>query len=155
MYYYTWYTLFVGIIELIYYTREGGNGMFQLDSKSRKSIYEQVVDNIKEMILSKVLRADEKLPSVRDLSGTLTINPNTVQKAYKELERLGYVYSMTGLGTFVSKIEEGQIDEVLLLNGKQQMKNSIRELYYAGLGKDEIMNIMQEILNTTERGGAK
>lgn len=129
--------------------------MFQLDSKSRKSIYEQVVDNIKEMILSKVLRADEKLPSVRDLSGTLTINPNTVQKAYKELERLGYVYSMTGLGTFVSKIEEGQIDEVLLLNGKQQMKNIIRELYYAGLRRDEIMDIIQEILDTRERGGAK
>ena len=129
--------------------------MFQLDSKSRKSIYEQVVDNIKEMILSKVLRADEKLPSVRDLSGTLTVNPNTVQKAYRELERLGYVYSVVGVGTFVSKTEEGQIAEKLLLNGKEQMKISIRELYYAGLTRDEIMNIIQEILNTRERGGAK
>lgn len=129
--------------------------MFQLDSKSRKSIYEQVVDNTKEMILSKVLLADEKLPSVRDLSGTLTVNPNTVQKAYRELERLGYVYSVVGVGTFVSKTEEGQIDEKLLLNGKEQMKISIRELYYAGLTRDEIMNIIQEILNTRERGGAK
>lgn len=129
--------------------------MFQLDSKSRKSIYEQVVDNTKEMILSKVLIADEKLPSVRDLSRTLTVNPNTVQKAYRELEKQGYVYSVTGVGTFVSVHPEGQIDELLLLNGKQQMKNSIRELYYAGLNREEIMNILQEILNNIERGGAR
>lgn len=129
--------------------------MFQLDSKSRKSIYEQVVDNTKEMILSKVLKADEKLPSVRELSGILTVNPNTVQKAYRELEKLGYVYSVTGVGTFVSVQEEGQIDEVILLNGKQQMKDSVRELYYAGLNKEEIMNIFQEILNIKERGGAR
>lgn len=129
--------------------------MFQLDSKSRMSIYEQVVENTKELILSKVLVADEKLPSVRDLSRTLTVNPNTVQKAYRELERLGYVYSMTGIGTFVSEPVEGQIDEVLLLSGKLQLKASIRELYYAGLVKDEIMKIIQEILNTTERGGAR
>jgi len=128
--------------------------MFQLDSKSRKSIYEQVVDNMKEMILSKVLVADEKLPSVRDLSRTLTVNPNTVQKAYRELERLGYVYSMAGLGTFVSEPAEGQIDEMLLLNGKVQLKTSIRELYYAGLNKAEIMEIIQEVINTTGRGGA-
>ncbi len=129
--------------------------MFQLDSKSRKSIYEQVVDSMKEMILSKVLVADEKLPSVRDLSRTLTVNPNTVQKAYRELERLGYVYSMAGLGTFVSEPAEGQIDEMLLVNGKIQLKNSIRELYYAGLNKAEIMEIIQEVINTTERGGAR
>ncbi len=129
--------------------------MFQLDSKSRKSIYEQVVDNMKEMILSKVISADEKLPSVRDLSRTLTVNPNTVQKAYRELEKLGYVYSITGVGTFVNSQPEGQIDEVLLVNGKQQMKDSIRELYYAGLDKNEIMNIIQEILNTAERGGTR
>ena len=129
--------------------------MFQLDSKSRKSIYEQVVDNTKEMILSKVLIADEKLPSVRDLSRTLTVNPNTVQKAYRELEKLGYVYSVTGIGTFVSEQAEGQIDEVLLLNGKLQMKSSVRELYFAGLDREEIMNIIKEILDTAERGDAR
>lgn len=129
--------------------------MFQLDSKSRKSIYEQVVENMKEMILSKVIVADEKLPSVRDLSGMLTVNPNTVQKAYRELERLGYVYSVTGVGTFASEPAEGQIDEVLLLNGKLQLKTSIRELYYAGLNTDEIMRLIQEILDAMGRGGAR
>ena len=56
--------------------------MFQIDSKSRKSIYEQVIDNIKELIMRNVLPPQSKLPSVRELSKQLLINPNTVQKAY-------------------------------------------------------------------------
>ena len=63
--------------------------MFQLDLKSRKSIYEQVIDNLKELIMTRVLSTDEKLPSVRELSKEITVNPNTVQKAYRELERQG------------------------------------------------------------------
>ena len=55
--------------------------MFQLDLKSRKSIYEQVVDNVKELIMAGVLSKEEKLPSVRELSKILTVNPNTIQKA--------------------------------------------------------------------------
>ena len=58
--------------------------MFQIDLKSRKSIYEQVIDNVKELIVTGVLPAESKLPSVRELSKTLTVNPNTVQKAYRE-----------------------------------------------------------------------
>ena len=72
--------------------------MFQVDMKSRKSIYEQVVDNIKELIVTGILSAESKLPSVRELSKTLTVNPNTVQKAYRELEHQGYIYTVTGLG---------------------------------------------------------
>ena len=70
--------------------------MFQLDLKSRKSIYEQVIDNLKELIMTRVLSTDEKLPSVRELSKEITVNPNTVQKAYRELERQGYVYKRSG-----------------------------------------------------------
>ena len=53
--------------------------MFQLNLKSRKSIYEQVIDNLKELIMTRALATDEKLPSVRELSKTITVNPNTVQ----------------------------------------------------------------------------
>ncbi len=76
--------------------------MFQLDLTSHKSIYEQVVDKFKELIMTDVLPCDAKLPSVRELSGMLSINPNTVQKAYRELEREGFCYSAAGRGTFVS-----------------------------------------------------
>ena len=76
--------------------------MFQLDLTSHKSIYEQVVDKFKELIMTDVLPCDAKAPSVRELSGMLSVNPNTVQKAYRELEREGFCYSATGRGTFVS-----------------------------------------------------
>ena len=72
--------------------------MFEIDLKSRKSIYEQVTDNLKELIATEVLSSDEKLPSVRAMSKMLTVNPNTVQKAYRELEYQGYIYTASGLG---------------------------------------------------------
>ena len=59
--------------------------MFQIDLKSHKSIQEQISDNFKELMVAGILKADEKLPSVRELSKMLTVNPNTVQKAYTKL----------------------------------------------------------------------
>ena len=85
--------------------------MFQPDLRSRKSIYAQIVDKLREEILSGVLKPDEKLPSVRDLSRMLTVNPNTIQKAYRELERQHYIYTASGLGTFVEKKEARKPDE--------------------------------------------
>ena len=70
--------------------------MFELDVRSRKAIYEQLVDKVKEMIVYGILKPDEQLPSVRALSTQLTVNPNTIQKAYRELEREGYIYSLQG-----------------------------------------------------------
>lgn len=124
--------------------------MFQLDLKSRKSIYEQVVDNLKELILTDVIAADEKLPSVRDLSKTLTVNPNTVQKSYRELERQGYVYSVSGLGTFASKASDRSLDQRLLAEIKERIKRDINELFYLGLTQDEINKITEKLIE--ERG---
>jgi GntR family transcriptional regulator len=119
--------------------------MFQLDVKSRKSIYEQVVDNLKELIVSGVLKEDEKLPSVRDLSGQLTVNPNTVQKAYRELERQGYVYTTSGLGTFVAGRAEQQIDTAMLQKVLAELRAGIRELQYLGLSRDEAMDRIRKL----------
>ncbi|MDD4122426.1 MAG: GntR family transcriptional regulator [Eubacteriales bacterium] len=96
--------------------------MFQLDLKSRKSIYEQIVDNVKELIMTGVLSAEEKLPSVRELSKTLTVNPNTIQKAYRELEYQGYLYSVTGLGTFVALREEFTFDDKKVADIKKTLR---------------------------------
>lgn len=120
--------------------------MFQLDLKSRTSIYEQVVDNIKELILAGVLPPEEKLPSVRDLSKTLTVNPNTVQKAYRELEHQGYVYTVTGLGTFVSPHKEQAVDERRLQELKESLHHILRELSFLGLSGDAITNLCDELL---------
>ena len=70
--------------------------MIQVDVRSRVPIYEQIVNSFKEMTVSGVLLPDEKIPSVRELAKEMTINPNTIQKAYQELERQGIIYMKRG-----------------------------------------------------------
>ncbi len=129
--------------------------MFQLDLKSRKSIHEQVVDNIKELIISGVLSPDEKLPSIRDISKTLTVNPNTIQKSYKELERQGFIYTLSGLGSFVSSSLDLKIDENRVSKIKYDIGNSISELFFMGLKKDAVTTIVTNIINERSIGNDK
>lgn len=129
--------------------------MFQLDLKSRKSIHEQVVDNIKELIISGVLSPDEKLPSIRDISKTLTVNPNTIQKSYKELERQGFIYTLSGLGSFVSSSLDLKIDENRVSKIKYDIGNSISELFFMGLKKDAVATIVTNIINERSIGNDK
>ena len=124
--------------------------MFQIDSKSRKSIYEQVIDNIKELIIRNVLPPQSRLPSVRELSKQLLINPNTVQKAYKELERQGYIYTSAGLGTFVSEIDTNVLDMQKYKDIIEHIRFYIEELYYIGLTDEDILRAVGEIIK--ERG---
>ena len=77
-------------------------GVITVDTRDRKPIWEQLVENIRQLVLRGVLKPDEQLPSVRTLAGELAINPNTIQKAYAELERLGIICSMQGRGSFIS-----------------------------------------------------
>ena len=79
--------------------------MIKLDYKSAKPLHEQISMGIKELIFSGILKPDEQLPSVRELSVSLTVNPNTVQHAYKSLETEGIIYSLRGKGNFVAKAE--------------------------------------------------
>ena len=73
-----------------------------IDLKDRRPIYEQLIDQIMDLVLHGVMQPGEQLPSVRSLAGELAINPNTIQKAYAELERRGLTYSVPGRGSFVS-----------------------------------------------------
>ena len=79
--------------------------MIVIDSRDKRAIYEQVVDRLSDLMLVGVLEPGDKLPSVRSLAVDLSINPNTIQKAYIELERLGYVYSVKGVGSFVADMD--------------------------------------------------
>lgn len=127
--------------------------MFQLDLKSRKSIYEQVVDNIKELIITGVIPPEEKLPSVRDLSKTLTVNPNTIQKAYRSLEFQGYIYTVTGLGTFALRPDNNKIDESMVAAIKDKIRSEIKELLYLGVSFTDSKKILDDLMS--ERGGWK
>lgn len=120
--------------------------MFQLDLKSRKSIYEQIVDNIKELIITGMLKAEDKIPSVRELSKILTVNPNTIQKAYRELEHQGYLYTVSGRGAFVATPAGLPADEKKVGEVKERLRENIRELFYIGCSLDRIRKVMDELL---------
>ena len=79
---------------------------YALDKTAGVSLYEQLYRRVKEDILSGRLAAGEKLPSVRSLATELAINPNTIQRAYSQLETEGYVYTVSGRGTFVCEVRE-------------------------------------------------
>ena len=76
--------------------------MISLDYRDSRPLYQQVKDNLRRMMLTGLLPPDEKLPSVRSLATQLAINPNTIQRAYSELEVEGYIYSVPGKGSFAA-----------------------------------------------------
>lgn len=119
--------------------------MLDIDVRSRVPIYEQLMNQLKTMIIHEVIAADEQLPSVRNLAQELTINPNTIQKAYRELEREGYIYAMPGRGRFVSPHDHQDSEEQLRILSKEISKN-IAEYLYLGGSKETI----QEMLNQHE-----
>ena len=120
--------------------------MLQLDLKSRKSIYEQVMDQLKEQIMTGQMATGEKLPSVRELSKSITVNPNTVQKAYRELERQGYVYTTSGVGTFVADRSEIHADLPALQKAQENLDDAFRQLLFLGIGYEKAKNLtMQSI----------
>lgn len=88
--------------------------MIVLDYKDRRPLYEQVAERFQELMFHGALPQDSQLPSVRSLATELSINPNTIQRAYGELERQGYIYSVKGKGSFVadsSRLKAGRLGE--------------------------------------------
>lgn len=100
--------------------------MIILDYKDTRPIYEQIVERFKLLILKGVLVKDEQMPSVRSLAMELSINPNTIQKAYAELERQGYIYTIKGRGNFISDSSS------LLEERKEELKQRLLLLYQEG-----------------------
>lgn len=118
--------------------------MISIDNRSRIPIYEQLVNGYKLQIMNGVLQADDQLPSVRQLAQELTINPNTIQKAYRELERLGYTYSVPGKGSFVNKVEDTmQKERIEMLS--ESLEKIVQELLFLGLTKEDIIEKIQSI----------
>lgn len=103
--------------------------MFDIDVKSRMPIYEQITENVKRLIIQGVLLPEEKLPSVRSLAQELTINPNTIQKAYRELEREGYVISRPGKGSFVNDMTE-TMNKEYIKTLTDEVEGLIKELVF-------------------------
>ncbi|WP_027725661.1 GntR family transcriptional regulator [Tuberibacillus calidus] len=118
--------------------------MFDLDWRSRKPIYEQLVEKIKTLIINDVWKKDEQLPSVRALAEQLTINPNTIQKAYRELETQGYIYSIKGKGSYVNSVPDIEKAEKRR-KIKSELTRLMAEGLYLGLTFNELYQLLKEL----------
>ena len=111
--------------------------MVQLDYRDARPIYTQIVDNFKNQIASGILQSGEKLPSVRELAGSLAINPNTIQRAYRELELAGWIATVPGKGCFVCGMPgEATTEQAQLL---EQFDKTVAALQALGITRDELI----------------
>lgn len=118
--------------------------MFRVDKQSRIPLYEQLISSIEESVLLNLLVGDEKIPSVRALSVQLGINPNTIQKAYTDLERRNITYSVPGSGRFVTKNAK-QLLQADNTEDIQKLKEVLSSLKLFGVTKEDILTILNEV----------
>ena len=123
--------------------------MINLDYKDARAIHQQIEDGIKQLIISGIMLPDEQLPSVRELAVSLTVNPNTVQRAYKQLENDGFIYSVKGKGNFVSKVT-GTKNRALADELYNNLTTLVKELMYLGENKSDIENVINNIYQQKE-----
>lgn len=121
--------------------------MFIFDRKSNKSISEQIVDLFSIQIINGDLGDDEKLPSVRELARILTINPNTILKAYRELELLGYIYSIKGKGYYAKKQEKENPKYLQVLSEYEKI---VEDAFNFGVEKKVLIEIIEKVNNKKE-----
>ena len=110
--------------------------MITINFRDSRPIYEQVKDSLRRLIVSGALPPDEKLPSVRELASQLVINPNTIQRAYRELEHEGYIVSVPGKGSFAREmagVDSARREELL-----RAFDDAVEELTYLGLTAEEL-----------------
>ncbi len=127
--------------------------MFHIDQRSSTPIYQQLMQGVKEALLRGKLRFGDKMPSVRELAGQLAINPNTIQKAYQELERQGVIESLRGRGTFVCQHIEAHADLARQAEVNGALRKALIEAHYLGLGAEQIMAMVKEHLHDLSIGG--
>ncbi len=120
-----------------------------MDFDKNTPIYIQIMFEIKKRISTGQLGPGEKLPSVRDLADELTVNPNTIVRAYQELEREGITETKRGMGTFVVENDKNSILQMKKKIGKNFAEEFIKKMREAGVSDDEIMNLVKEALNST------
>ena len=116
--------------------------MISLNYRDSRPIYEQIKDGLKKLIVTGGLAVDEKLPSVRALATQLSINPNTIQRAYNELEGEGYIYSVPGKGSFAAPVQAPL--EIRRMELFQKLRELIVELRYLGVSDEEMIALVKE-----------
>lgn len=119
--------------------------MINIDSRSSQPIYEQIADQVKENIIKEIMMPGDQLPSIRQLASMILANPNTISKAYQELERMGVIETIRGKGTFIRTDYKAKADDEKMDEIKKALKKIIIEMHYMGLSWDEMNQEVQAI----------
>lgn len=116
--------------------------MIHLDYRDARPIYTQISDGIRDQILSGILQAGDKLPSVREMAAVLTINPNTIQRSYRELEMQGWIASVPGKGCFICGVPMGARSEQEEL--MTTLDKTVQSLLNLGVTRQELIVHLQQ-----------
>lgn len=117
--------------------------MISIHPRDPRPIWLQIKEDLCRLILSGVLQEGERLPSVRELAGQLAINPNTIQRAYRELEQEGFICSMTGKGSFVSALS--QVDDGRRTAKLAEFREAAQELMKLGMQRQELEVLLKQL----------
>ncbi|MBO6153146.1 MAG: GntR family transcriptional regulator [Acutalibacteraceae bacterium] len=121
--------------------------MFTIDNMSRIPVYEQIVEQTERMLLSGEMKPGDPMPSVRGLAAELGVNPNTIQKAYTELEHRGMTTSVPGRGSFLREDATEQLVAYLNETALPEFKNMLKGMLIAGASKEESLVFIEKILD--------
>ncbi|MBR6825533.1 MAG: GntR family transcriptional regulator [Oscillospiraceae bacterium] len=116
--------------------------MISLNYRASGPIYSQLKEQLRKLILSGAIAEGEKLPSVRELAGELAINPNTIMRAYRELEAEGYVYTIQGKGCFAGSL--GQVEDSRKTELLEAFRTAAGELLHLGVDPQELHTVLTE-----------
>ena len=114
--------------------------MMHLDYRDARPIYSQIVENFRRQIAAGVLQHGERMPSVRELAAQLAINPNTIQRAYRELEMLGYIASVPGKGSFVCAEPSANKEQPAW----DALDAALKQLRQLGVSQEEVLRYIRE-----------
>jgi GntR family transcriptional regulator len=119
--------------------------MILIDHKDKRPMYEQIIERFRQMILCGAMEPNSPMPSVRSLAMELSINPNTIQRAYQELERMGYIYTIKAKGSYVSEAavkEENKRREIMA-----ELQPIVNKAYMTGFNDDDIREMLEQSIN--------
>ena len=122
--------------------------MFELDYRSKKPLYEQIIEQIKLLVIKGHLSPGDAIPSVRKMAQTLDITPSTVAKAYQELERQKVIETIRAKGTFITTMPSVEPDVEELEKIRKRIQSEIIELKRMGYSEADVVNLVKEIYSS-------
>ena len=120
--------------------------MIVLDYRDKRPLYEQVVEKLEHLIVCGALEANTKMPSVRSLAMELSVNPNTIQRAYAQLEQDGYLYTVVGRGNYVTSEQEWKSGKLSQTLG--EVRDTLVKARDLGITKEQLTDVLREVYDT-------